>query len=68
MDLEDLCGATFKIVGSTFECEDFGFSFLSIDLTVDISIGSSCSHITCDHCYFIVDHCNREDILTRGTI
>lgn len=61
-DLEDFSGATFKIVGAIFQCEDFSFPFFSVDLTEDISIGSGCSHITCDHCYFIVDHCCREDI------
>lgn len=56
-DLEDLCGATFKIVGATLEDENFGFSLLSIDLTEDIGVGATCPHIPCDHCYFVVDHC-----------
>lgn len=55
-DLEDLSGATFKIVGATLQGEHFSFSFISVDLTEDIGIGPTCTYITCDHCDFIVDH------------
>lgn len=55
-NLKDLSGATLKVVGATFEIEDFGFSLLPIDLTEDTGVGSTCTHIAGDHCYFIVDH------------
>lgn len=56
-DLEDLSGTAFKIVGATLESENFSFSFISVDLTEDIGIGATCTHVPCDYCYFIVDHC-----------
>ena len=56
-DLKDFSSVTFKVVWATLEIEDFSFSLISIDLTENIGIGATCTHVPCDHCYFIVDHC-----------
>lgn len=59
MNLKYLSGASFKVVGATLEREDFSLSLLSVDLTKDVGVGSTCAHVPCDHCDFVVDHCWR---------
>ena len=54
--LEDLSGPTLKIVGAVLEVQNLCLPLLAVDLTEDVSVGSSIPHVPGGHRHLVVDH------------